>query len=305
MCSILKPITDALAYLEGDGTPLSAVYATFVLIKVHIHEIALATWTALGYKGDAKAHLLGRLVYQFERISTPVHALVFRCDPVFDGMRQRVSTKYGVNFINIGSNELLATARSAIDLLLRKENEERQYATLEEFCAFCERVPSPVHVFAAMANLMPRLVWGQARGLYPNLADLLVRVFSCPTSAAAGERNHKTSKAILTRNRASLLAAKVEMQCAIAYNASQKTRLHVTLRSSKFNTTLVDLLQPQEDVVPVVLLNQVEESSIVADESFDDGFDFDGQDIDCILDTILDTLAFDQIPDRLLFGEEA
>ena len=80
---------------------------------------------------------------------------------------------------------------------------------------------------------------------------------------------------------------------------------HVTLRISKFNKTLVDLLQPQEDVVPVVLLNQVEEPSIVADELFDDGFDFDGQDIDCILDTILDTLAFDQIPDRLLFGEEA
>jgi len=121
LSAFLSPIANALAYLEADATPISSVYATFIYIKMHIASWPAKNWLHFGWnKLDAKTHLNNRLLYQYERISSPVHALAFRCDPVFDGMRTRVETKFNSSFLDLGTKDLLSNCREAIALLLRE-----------------------------------------------------------------------------------------------------------------------------------------------------------------------------------------
>jgi len=180
---------------------------------------------------------------------------------------------------------------------------------MTELCTFCDRRASSIDVFAAMANMVPRLVWGQARGMYPLLSALLVCVFTCPPSAAAGERNHKTRKAVLTRTRASLSAEKTEMQSAIAFNSAQMVRSLSVVRDTKFDKALREVLgalstDAQEVVEPVTVETEAASDEDAFCDCEDDGVQFDGLDIDRILDSIVETMSYVDIPDRLLFGEE-
>jgi len=312
---VMEPIVAALVYLEGDSPPLSSVFAAFLTLKVHFSTVADAVWLALNWNPlEAKQFVLTRLSYQYMRIESPVHALAFRCDPYFDLMRLRVEQRLTAGFVDVGQGKLLSVARAAIGHLLRDAMAEDVDATLVDFFMYCDRAgtDAATNVFSRLPAAKPRLTWGQARVVLPRLSDLLVKVFQCPTSAAAGERNHKTSKSVLTRTRATMIASKVEMQTAVAYNAKQRDRKPIQMRENGYATFMhCLLLPPAKKVVPRVPMAEaptavVDDAAVVedADGHEDDGILFEGQDLDLLLESIMETFNFSDIPDRLLFGED-
>jgi hypothetical protein len=73
---------------------------------------------------------------------------------------------------------------------------------------------------------------------YQNLAPTLVQIHGSPAGAVGGERNHKTGKRVLSKQRVRLKRNDVERQVAISFNSSQLERKF----SKKRSKTIVDYL---------------------------------------------------------------
>ncbi|SPQ94387.1 unnamed protein product (mitochondrion) [Plasmodiophora brassicae] len=80
---LLQPICCCLAFLEGDESTLSTVYASFVAIAYHLRSLPVGTVTALGLQ-DADLKNMENLIFEsFKTIACPAHALAFATDPFF------------------------------------------------------------------------------------------------------------------------------------------------------------------------------------------------------------------------------
>ena len=296
---LLQPLAAVLAYLEADDTPLSAVYAAFVHIKITIIETEDAVWETLGLVPVvARDHLLGRLLMRFGRIYTPVFALALRCDPYFDSLRLKWQDVGGGAFFGLGQGDLLEQCQKALSVLCRRRDEAVGLAALAQFCKYTAVATTTQSVFRTLETMQPSHIWSMVVGPYSTLARILMSIYTCPTSAAAGERNHKACKAVLTKARAALGQEKVEMQSAIAYNQAQRVRAAAAVSNAqnmKRDSTVAQVIAGRISRDDQAVTSEPEQPGNILGELEEDGS------LSVLLENVASFNAGD-IPDILLFG---
>jgi hypothetical protein len=216
--SIFDPICKCLGVLESDSSTMSTTYACFIYIFIHITNLM---------EGDDCDRLLKKLLYRWNRIYSPVHALALYCDPFYFGFRKNVFSVYGASVIELGNGDLSEQCRKGLKLLTRLDpNPDEAFHQLQsEFMRLgCEEAGF-LKLTEGIINYQPRMIWSQLRGQYPTLASVLVKVYIAPGSASGVERQHKVGKRVHTARRNRTGSGKVERQVAIAHNASTAKRV--------------------------------------------------------------------------------
>ena len=96
---------------------------------------------------------------------------------------------------------------------------EKKTAVLQQFMDYCVvsdiNDPLPTDTFEQLKAHSPRRIWGQVSEDFPDLAPILIDVFSLPTGAVGGERNHKAMKKVHNSARNRLGGTKVSRQTKV------------------------------------------------------------------------------------------
>ncbi|OQR85487.1 hypothetical protein ACHHYP_11771 [Achlya hypogyna] len=207
--ALLAPVCAALTFLSGDEATHSSVYACFLAVAVAVKELTVEALEGMGIQNHDV--LLAAVIARFASIYSSSMALAFVTDPLFCGMRQRLTTKYGTAF------------------------------TKEEFALWLARPHTTDHFFVD-SRTKPHLLWAMMDdSCLSNLAPLLVQVHAMSTGAVSGERNHKTTKRFASPKRSRIGFYNAQRQVAIAFNGKQLARVHSTSRESKYIDHLVSL----------------------------------------------------------------
>lgn len=192
MNDILEPICLCIGFLEDDASTLSDIVAAFAYIRWHIEfGISDACKASFSISAADTNILLQKLNRRFGRIYSPVFALAFRLDPLYDDMRLRVTEKFGASFFDFGKGPFINQCHDALNLLA-KSNTDVYQAMVQEFAAYIRRPPGVVDTVRALKAMHPMHIWGHVhdgRTEYPHIAekaskvlyaDMHVLWFSCP-----------------------------------------------------------------------------------------------------------------------------
>jgi len=209
VAEILTPICRCLGLLESDYTGMSVAHAAFVYFLVNIRS-------EQRLPQNERDLLEVALLRRWKRIYSPVHALAFVCDPLFNSMRRNVGNTHGEDILTLGQGNLMGQCRSALYALARGDQVKGDLL-LQQFMLF---IYSPSHEMETLKYYQLGLIWAQFAGDYDVLAMELQQIFKGPASAAAVERHHKTGKRVTTNLRGRLGEGKIERQVAIAYNSA-------------------------------------------------------------------------------------
>lgn len=220
--SIFDPICKCLGAMESDTATMSTAYACFIYVYAHV--------TSTVVKLPERAHILKCLLYRWDRIYTPVHALAFYCDPFYFQLRKNVAAKLGSTAIELGHGNIKTQCRQGLVVMAsRHETPDGsvavQDALVAEFLRFCLSERQILADAQGIITFTPRLIWSQFTDEYPKLSDVLIKVYTGPASTAGVERQHKVGKRVHTSRRNRTGAGKVEQQVAIAHNASTRRRV--------------------------------------------------------------------------------
>ena len=133
----------------------------------------------------------------------------------------------GLDFIGIGKGDLNMQCQDAIDIVSTAEDNKTNL--MNEFMEFVITTECSLD---AMKNFPCNLVWGQMKGICPNLSEVLVKVYRAPSSTNGVERNHKAGNRVLTNTRTRLASLSVQKQVAIHQNSTQVKRKYCLLYTS-------------------------------------------------------------------------
>ncbi|OQR88965.1 hypothetical protein THRCLA_09996, partial [Thraustotheca clavata] len=162
LIDVLKPISEAIRYLEGSEATFSSAYAIYLHLKIHFLDIPNGLYSSIGVdlsQQDCKRDIVNILSHHVSSIYTPVHALAFRCDPFYDGLRNYISSKYDANFLNL-NEEFLSECRAGIAHLCRK-SKSQESKVLSQFCLYCARTSMVQDVFTVTKAMLPNCIWSQ------------------------------------------------------------------------------------------------------------------------------------------------
>jgi hypothetical protein len=168
-------------------------------------------------------HLGKQLEYRWRRISSPVHALAFYCDPFFHPFRcsiRAASLDIDGCALELGNEDLFSQCRTAIEMLCRLDDDggAKCHAAKNKFFHFSEGDGKVATQWGDSTKFRPKRLWSQGQATFPVLAERLMKVYSVPSSTAGVERNHKVAKRIHTAARNRMSSGKVEQQVAVAHN---------------------------------------------------------------------------------------
>lgn len=150
--------------------------------------------------------MLEQILYRWNRIYSPVHALAFTLDPLFYEFRRNVSSVFGPKFIEMGKAGLPVQCMDALKLFA---HDDAGFCKLSEEFLRVHAMP-PEEVFKVNpTQFLPILVWSMVQESYPKLYEVIKHVFRAPGSSAGVERNHKVSKRVHRRERNRLGSGKV------------------------------------------------------------------------------------------------
>lgn len=255
---ILLPLNACTGFLEGDEATLSVVYACFLGVAHHFRTIDDDQLLQL----RLERHTLLELIHsRFKTIFSPAHALALMTDPLFGDMVANLKRLHGNTFVELGQGPVLANCR---DALRQFANDDARLCEqlLIEFACFMQRRIGKDDYFFVMRHMQPGLIWAQMdEQQYQHLAPALVKLHGNPAGSVGGERNHKTTKRVQSKQRVRLKRGRVEKQTSIAYNSAIMERVVEKKRSGDFITKLAALGSE------VLMFNDDSE-----DEEFDDDF---------------------------------
>jgi hypothetical protein len=164
--------------------------AVFIFILAHLSNIL--------DDDENRVHRIKQILYSWNQVYSPVHALSFFCDPSYNQMRINVVREYGRDIIELGKGDIKLQSCIALQQLTRwyADNQLQLYNNLlSEIMAFSILQQNYLEKLPAIINFHPCLVWGQESN-YPSLAKVLVKIYSAPGSTAGVERQHKVGKQV-------------------------------------------------------------------------------------------------------------
>ncbi|KAI0561232.1 hypothetical protein FGB62_89g124 [Gracilaria domingensis] len=127
-----------------------------------------------------------RVIYQWNRIYSPVIALAFFSEPYYDTMRKEVIQKYGEDFAGMGNGSILEQCHLALELLASDDWHHTRLVN-----NLMNHGVSPHILLQRLKNWHPFFVWGQLQVNIPDLSKALIKVFKSPPSSVGVERNPK------------------------------------------------------------------------------------------------------------------
>jgi hypothetical protein len=222
--SVFDPICKCIGVIESDSATMSTAYACFIFVYMHVTEVFT--------DDNERVRILQKVLYRWNRIYSPVHALAFYCDPFFRDLRLNVLSTFGRDAIELGKGDLKAQCRAALKLLTRRADSPGSNfdELLGEFLDFCVHEEQFVSEIRSIVVYNPRLIWAQVSDRYPKLAAALIKVYTAPASFAGVERHHKDGKRVHTFLRNRTGAGKVERQVAVLHNSATARRALHTQR---------------------------------------------------------------------------
>lgn len=223
----INPIVHAISYLEGDFAPISGVYAVFSHLK---QFYSLSNNLKAKIPSSELDNIRGDLEYQYSRIESPLHALAFMMDPLYEAIYKRK--------LFIGKIPLAENSCNGLGSILGESNTEVVQECLKEFSNWLQNRKN--NNFVHQNKLMhPKILWGLIGDQYETLSSIAVDIFSCPSSSAAAERSFKTATRIHNKDRHATSAPKVSKQIGIIFNSQQLQRESFPTRSDKYTTFLM------------------------------------------------------------------
>lgn len=276
--SVLNPIAACLGLLESDTCTMSDAYASFIFMRAFIKCSCLTP--------AQKQQIDVKLLYRWNRIYSPVHALAFACDPFYSDLRTNFSNKYGVELMELGKGAFNGQCHEAINLLSKDTAHNK-----ELMVEFMRYTLSKDAMLASLNSFRTQLVWGQLNNVYPCLSVAMAEVYCAPSSTAAVERNHKTGKAVLCQQRCRLHDLAYQRQVCVAYNGHQVKKRIAYTRGEGFDKHLQTFCEKPT----TTMITKIEDD--------DDAFDFSDMEEDILmLETSLANVESPhQIPDDILF----
>ncbi|RHY28102.1 hypothetical protein DYB32_006256 [Aphanomyces invadans] len=270
MDSLFKTISCCLTYLEGDEATFSAVYACFFAIKYHIKTLDLSVMEALHLNDDDICEMIRLIHHRFSTIYSEAHALVFCTDPLFTSMHRLMGFRFDEKFLHLGKGSINQQSKTAI-ALISMGNEILRRSMLSEFAVLVTRQQDTEDDFSD-TSIKPSVLWTVCdESSYGSLSGPLSALHQNPTGASGGERNHKATRRVHTKNRARMGHSKIESGTAILFNSGQLVRRLTPTRNTKFCTWLQQLGADDEGL-PVEEEALDEEEDAAADaliEEFD------------------------------------
>ena len=208
--AVFDPIFKCLGILESNTSKMETAYAAFIYVYVHITKVV--------GEEDVRYHMMSKLLYRWNHIYSPVHALAFFCDPFFYNFCIRVGKVEGGAAIDIGKGKLKQKFRHALQIISRLEEYPKTAHTALLGSFMCHSVTEKQSVESPKIILayQPATIWVQAHIAQNDvLASVLIKVYSGPGSYADVERQNKTGKRVHTAQRNHTGGGKVERQVAV------------------------------------------------------------------------------------------
>ena len=237
----LKPLGICTSYIEGDMTPLSAVYGCFQWLK---RGFASKADPLIQRYPELSKFALKKLNHRYKTIKHSIMALAFLLDPFYDEL---VKSLGGYQNIELDGVTLMKDARDGLAAI--SPNKEIKLCLLTELHCWLRREEefSDPGFIATGRLVHPVIFWGYTTTV-PHLREAAVRVFSNPPSAAGGERNFKVRNAVHSKTRNSLGDSKIHQQTHISYNHTVlKRSLKDYRRTGTFELRMQEPVAFEED----------------------------------------------------------
>ena len=159
MHDLLQSICACTGYLEGDNSTFSAVYASFLYIKVHLYRLSEQTRSFLSLTDHDIENMVALLHKRFGTIYTPMHALAFRTDPFYHEFRIDVEAEYGVSFVEMDKGPLVVQCRSALQMFSGEHHSDVSAKLVVQFASFSVRRLDKHDLFITLKDMVPSLIW--------------------------------------------------------------------------------------------------------------------------------------------------
>ncbi|KDO16283.1 hypothetical protein SPRG_18182, partial [Saprolegnia parasitica CBS 223.65] len=145
----------------------------------------------------------------------------FVTDPLFCGMRQRLTAMYGTDFVQLGHGSINTQCHTALEAL----NADLCSVAGFQFTLWLA-CPHTTDHFFVNSRTKPHLLWAMMDdSCVSNLAPLLVQVHAMPTGAVSGERDHMTTKRVASAKRSRIGFCSAKRQVAISFDGKQLARV--------------------------------------------------------------------------------
>ena len=112
-------------------------------------------------------------------------------------------------------------------------NKSEERDLIADFGKYCTLSGTSDYFLGESKDMLPMILWSVVSDVHPHLGPLMAKLHKCPASAAGGERNHKTAKAISMSLRSRLNSEKIETQTSIAFKFARLCRTYENYRSDK------------------------------------------------------------------------
>ncbi|CAM6009373.1 unnamed protein product [Sphagnum balticum] len=111
---IFNVICSCLAYLEGDESTFSSVYAYFLAVAHHFRTLPPDVRAILDLSSADVDKMHTLVCHRLKTIFSPAHTLAFRTDPLFDDLRNNLAKLHRDAFLNLGDLTVLQQCKNAI-----------------------------------------------------------------------------------------------------------------------------------------------------------------------------------------------
>lgn len=213
---VLDPICKCLSILESPTSTMSLAYACLLYIRIHISQCLK---NGLLVK-DESSYLLERIDYHWSRVYSPIHALAFRCDPLFHQMIDNVPAEFGASFLELGQGDFSDQCMQALKVLSCGDQAHHQSLELE----FMKFVLSPSSMLnpdnESYLKYRPHMLWALSRANFPALAPAMIEVFKAPSGMTEMAYSRSISRAAGTKMRFDTCSRNADRQVSVLHNRS-------------------------------------------------------------------------------------
>jgi hypothetical protein len=111
---LFNAICSCLSYLEGDESTFSSLYTCFLAVAHHFHTLPPDVRATLDLSSADVDKMHTLVCHRLKTIFSPVHALAFRIDLLFDDLRDNLAKLHRDAFLNLGDLTILQQCKNAI-----------------------------------------------------------------------------------------------------------------------------------------------------------------------------------------------
>lgn len=205
-------------------------------------------------------------------------------------MKENVEVIHGLEFLQLGYGNINMQCQKSLKGMATSTDNEKML--LREFMQFKIQKEQ---MLEATKDYFPQMAWGQMKGPYPNLSELLVDIFKALGSTGGVGRNQKVGKRVLSQKRCRSNDISYQKQVSISHNNVQLERQVLAERTKGFREVISRLCTPLQTTYQY--FDEPDQ-----DDISNDAMEWDDEAV--LLETcVLDIEGPEKTPDAIIFPD--